>query len=60
MKKLLTLLFAVAMVLPVFSGCNSKPKVEIPENATQQAREGEMDAESQATKAPELTEADEE
>ena len=59
MKKLLTLLFAVAMVLPAFSGCNSKPKVELPENSGQQAREGEMDAESQAAEAPKLTEEDE-
>ena len=59
MKKLLTLLFAVAMVLPVFSGCNSKPKVELPENNGPQAREGEMDAESQAAEAPKLTEEDE-
>ena len=58
MKKLLTLLFAVAMVLPAFSGCNSKPKVDIPEGGSQ-SREGEMDAESQATEAPKLTEEDE-
>ena len=56
MKKLLTLLFAVVMVLPVFSGCDSKPKVEIPKNKGSQFREGEMDAESQAVIAPELNE----
>ncbi len=59
MKKLLTLLFAVAMVLPAFSGCDSKPKVEIPKDKGPQSREEEMDVESQAAEAPKLTEEDE-